>query len=156
MVVVSWRDEAACRGADVDEFFPERGDSLLAARRLCAGCTVRDECLEFALTHSIKFGVWGGLSERERRGIRRVAAPRCKRCRRSVPGGARNALCPECSEVARKRGLRNRPLRPTTSWCPVCSGPLAAIGEPTCRDWVCVRIWDRRQRAALLVEEEAS
>jgi WhiB family transcriptional regulator, redox-sensing transcriptional regulator len=61
----------ACRGADPDLFFPDRGESLEPAKAVCAECVVRDECLEFALAAGERFGVWGGTSERERRRIRR-------------------------------------------------------------------------------------
>ena len=61
----------ACRGADPDLFFPDRGESLEPAKAVCAGCVVREECLEHALRVGERFGVWGGTSERERRRIRR-------------------------------------------------------------------------------------
>lgn len=66
MTSVAWQSMAACRGMDVNVFFPERGELLLTARQVCAGCGVREECREFALTHMERFGVWGGMSERER------------------------------------------------------------------------------------------
>ncbi len=66
-----WKEDAACRGTDPDVFFPSRGEDLVVARAVCAGCPVRGECLDFALAHNEKFGVWGGLSERERRRVRR-------------------------------------------------------------------------------------
>ncbi|MFP5577158.1 MAG: WhiB family transcriptional regulator [Acidimicrobiia bacterium] len=62
----------ACRGADPDVFFPDRGESLEPAKRICGECVVRDECLEHALRNGERFGVWGGTSERERRRLRRV------------------------------------------------------------------------------------
>jgi WhiB family transcriptional regulator, redox-sensing transcriptional regulator len=62
----------ACRGTDPDIFFPDRGQSLEPAKRMCADCVVRDECLEHALTSGERFGVWGGTSERERRRLRRT------------------------------------------------------------------------------------
>ncbi len=62
----------ACRGADPDVFFPDQGQSLEPARRICAECVVRDECLEYALDNRERFGVWGGTSERERRRLRRA------------------------------------------------------------------------------------
>lgn len=65
-------DNGNCRGKDPDIFFPERGASLRPAQRICAGCVVRNECLEYALQHGERFGVWGGASERERRRIRRT------------------------------------------------------------------------------------
>lgn len=67
-----WRDLAACKGVDPELFFPERGDDTRPAKAICRGCDVRFECLEFALAGAEKFGVWGGLSERERRRIRRA------------------------------------------------------------------------------------
>ena len=65
-----WRELAACRGADLDLFFPGRGESAEPARRVCAGCPVREPCLEFALRHGITHGIWGGLTERDRRTLR--------------------------------------------------------------------------------------
>lgn len=66
-----WQDQANCLGVDPDLFFPERGASTREAKEVCRGCVVRLECLEFALQNGEKFGIWGGLSERERRRIRR-------------------------------------------------------------------------------------
>ena len=71
---LGWQDYANCRGADADLFFPERGASTRKAKGICAACQVRVECLEFAVTKSEKFGIWGGLSERERCKIRKQRA----------------------------------------------------------------------------------
>ncbi|MDH3729896.1 MAG: WhiB family transcriptional regulator [Acidimicrobiia bacterium] len=68
---LSWQDLANCRGGNADLFFPERGASTRTAKGICKACVVRDDCLEFAITNGEKFGIWGGLSERERRKIRR-------------------------------------------------------------------------------------
>jgi len=68
---LSWQDYSNCRGADADLFFPERGASTRKAKAICNACQVKGECLEFAITQSEKFGIWGGLSERERRKIRK-------------------------------------------------------------------------------------
>jgi len=70
----SWQDEANCLGVDPDLFFPERGASTREAKEICRGCVVRIDCLEYALVNGEKFGIWGGLSERERRRIRRQRA----------------------------------------------------------------------------------
>ena len=67
----SWTEEANCKGADADIFFPERGASTRKAKSICRACSVQEECLEFAIENSEKFGIWGGLSERERRRIKR-------------------------------------------------------------------------------------
>jgi WhiB family transcriptional regulator, redox-sensing transcriptional regulator len=69
-----WQDYANCLGVDPDLFFPERGASTREAKEVCRGCVVRQECLEYALANGEKFGIWGGMSERERRRIRRQRA----------------------------------------------------------------------------------
>ncbi|MGR6964505.1 WhiB family transcriptional regulator [Geodermatophilus sp. URMC 61] len=66
----SWRLEALCAETDPEAFFPEKGGSTRDAKRVCSGCSVRAECLEFALANDERFGIWGGLSERERRRLR--------------------------------------------------------------------------------------
>jgi WhiB family redox-sensing transcriptional regulator len=67
-----WRDSAACIGLVQEvEFFPERGDSVRAAKAVCAACRVRERCLEFALRERVSCGIWGGLTGRERRQLRR-------------------------------------------------------------------------------------
>jgi WhiB family redox-sensing transcriptional regulator len=71
---MSWQDFANCLGVDPDLFFPERGASTREAKEVCRGCVVRDDCLEYALRNGEKFGIWGGMSERERRRIRRQRA----------------------------------------------------------------------------------
>ncbi len=71
---LSWQDYSNCRGADADLFFPERGASTRKAKAICGACEVRVDCLEFAIVQSEKFGIWGGLSERERRRIRKERA----------------------------------------------------------------------------------
>jgi WhiB family transcriptional regulator, redox-sensing transcriptional regulator len=70
----TWQDLANCLGVDPDLFFPERGASTREAKEVCRGCVVREQCLEYALANGEKFGIWGGLSERERRRIRRQRA----------------------------------------------------------------------------------
>src|SRR6202158_4771712 len=69
-----WQERANCLGVDPDLFFPERGASTREAKEVCRGCEVRGDCLEYALANGEKFGIWGGMSERERRRIRRARA----------------------------------------------------------------------------------
>ena len=64
---VGWQDQALCAQTDPEAFFPEKGGSTREAKRVCRGCEVRAECLEYALENDERFGIWGGLSERERR-----------------------------------------------------------------------------------------
>ena len=69
-----WKLRGACRGLDADIFFPDRGASTRLAKTVCRRCEVQEECLEYAVNNREKFGIWGGLSERERRAIRKQRA----------------------------------------------------------------------------------
>lgn len=66
-----WQERALCAQTDPEAFFPEKGGSTREAKRICLGCEVKDECLEYALANDERFGIWGGLSERERRRLKR-------------------------------------------------------------------------------------
>jgi WhiB family redox-sensing transcriptional regulator len=68
-----WQDRALCAQTDPEAFFPEKGGSTREAKKICLGCEVRHECLDYALAHDERFGIWGGLSERERRRLKRGA-----------------------------------------------------------------------------------
>lgn len=68
-----WLDQAACRGLDPALFHPQRGEPTEPAKRVCASCPVRQECLDWALEANEKHGVWGGMSERQRRQLRIAA-----------------------------------------------------------------------------------
>ena len=68
-----WQERALCAQTDPEAFFPEKGGSTREAKRICSGCEVRAECLDYALAHDERFGIWGGLSERERRRLRHAA-----------------------------------------------------------------------------------
>ena len=69
-----WQERALCAQTDPEAFFPEKGGSTREAKRICQGCEVRSECLEYALAHDERFGIWGGLSERERRKLKKRPA----------------------------------------------------------------------------------
>lgn len=71
---LSWQERALCAQTDPEAFFPEKGGSTREAKRVCLSCDVRSECLEYALGHDERFGIWGGLSERERRRLKRRSA----------------------------------------------------------------------------------
>lgn len=66
-----WQDKGLCAQTDPEAFFPDKGGSTREAKRICQGCEVRSECLAYALDNDERFGIWGGLSERERRRIKR-------------------------------------------------------------------------------------
>src|SRR5579875_2332466 len=109
----SWQAQANCMGVDPDLFFPERGASTREAKEVCRGCVVREDCLEYALANGEKFGIWGGLSERERRKIRRRRALEHRGV--GVPTQV-GPLAP------RPGGLKSHPRR----------GPPAAGGRRSC------------------------
>ena len=71
--LLAWQERSLCAQTDPEAFFPEKGGSTREAKRVCQSCDVRSECLEYALRHDERFGIWGGLSERERRKLRRRA-----------------------------------------------------------------------------------
>ena len=69
----SWQERALCAQTDPEAFFPEKGGSTRDAKRVCQSCEVRVECLEYAMEQDERFGIWGGLSERERRRLKKQA-----------------------------------------------------------------------------------
>lgn len=69
---LAWQTDALCAQTDPEAFFPEKGGSTRDAKRVCAACPVSEACLDYAMEHDEKFGIWGGLSERERRRLRRA------------------------------------------------------------------------------------
>jgi hypothetical protein len=62
----SWQTEASCRGVDSELFFPATEDESVPAKAICETCPVRLACLAFALERNERFGIWGGLTEKER------------------------------------------------------------------------------------------
>lgn len=73
----TWHQYAACRGLGPDLFFPPDGWDVAGARQakaVCATCDVRQTCLDDAIEHSERFGIWGGLSRKERDRVRRKKA----------------------------------------------------------------------------------
>ena len=70
---LAWQERALCAQTDPEAFFPEKGGSTREAKRVCMSCDVRPECLSYALPNDERFGIWGGLSERERRRVKKRA-----------------------------------------------------------------------------------
>jgi WhiB family redox-sensing transcriptional regulator len=68
---LAWQSDALCAQTDPEAFFPEKGGSTREAKKICSQCSVSSECLEYALLNDERFGIWGGLSERERRRLKR-------------------------------------------------------------------------------------
>jgi WhiB family redox-sensing transcriptional regulator len=69
----AWQASALCAQTDPEAFFPEKGGSTREAKSVCKACEVKKDCLEYALAHDERYGIWGGLSERERRRLKRRA-----------------------------------------------------------------------------------
>ena len=70
---LQWQERSLCAQTDPEAFFPEKGGSTREAKRVCLSCEVRVECLDYALANDERFGIWGGLSERERRRVKKRA-----------------------------------------------------------------------------------
>ena len=70
---LAWQAEALCAQTDPEAFFPEKGGSTRDAKKICGGCEVKAQCLDYALENDERFGIWGGLSERERRKLKKRA-----------------------------------------------------------------------------------
>ena len=68
----AWYELALCAQTGADFFFPEPGSSVREAKRICGLCPIRSACLEYALDNDERFGVWGGLSEKERLALQRI------------------------------------------------------------------------------------
>lgn len=69
-----WVNAALCAQVDPELFFPGKGESTAPAKRVCGGCPVKAECLEWALANTMSHGVWGGQSDQERKRLRRRGA----------------------------------------------------------------------------------
>lgn len=98
---IPWAARAACLGMNPELWFPERGGGTNNAKAVCAGCPVSAECLAYAIRWDIRFGVWGGQSERARRRLAR--SRRGPRPRKILPRHgttaryAKDCRCPECT-----------------------------------------------------------
>lgn len=68
---LDWQENALCAQTDPEAFFPEKGGTTKPAKKICEHCDVKAECLDYAIRHDERFGIWGGLSERERRKLKR-------------------------------------------------------------------------------------
>jgi hypothetical protein len=122
-----WQEAALCAQADPEAWFPEKGQPTLPAKTVCRSCPVTAECLEYALANDERFGVWGGLSERERRRLKRgeasgepSAAPAARQVLRLEDGSKR---CSRCREVKSPGEFHNAAATPDglTYWCKACA-----------------------------------
>lgn len=77
-MTAGWQAQAVCAQVDDEIFFPVKGGNPAPAQRVCLGCPVRTDCLEFALEHDIEFGIWGGTTSTMRRRLRPAPAERVR------------------------------------------------------------------------------
>ncbi|MBB3024119.1 WhiB family transcriptional regulator [Trueperella pyogenes] len=68
---LAWMEDALCAQTDPDIFYPEKGGSTAPATSICKNCSVRAECLEYAVTNDIRHGIWGGTSDNDRKRMAR-------------------------------------------------------------------------------------
>jgi WhiB family redox-sensing transcriptional regulator len=109
----SWRDDALCRGVGNDRFFSGRGDNeaVDAAQELCGRCPVAEQCGQYAMSHRLRYGIWGGLGATRLKqmavGVPR-AEQRCVLCsRRFVPSAKGQVYCgQECVREEKNRQRR--------------------------------------------------
>lgn len=66
-----WMARGLCAQTDPEAFFPVKGGSTGEAKRICNRCEVRQECLDHALANDLRYGIWGGTSDRERQRLKR-------------------------------------------------------------------------------------
>lgn len=71
---LGWQEDAPCSQTDPEAFFPEQGMSTQEAKKVCRACDVAQVCLEYALENNLRFGVWGGMSEGQRRKLAKALA----------------------------------------------------------------------------------
>ena len=115
---LAWQDFAECQYTDPEVFFPEKGGSARAAKQICRSCEVRAECLEYALVNGERSGIWGGLSERERRRVKRIVtavtsrAPRLCRKRLHVMDEDNRTAGGRCRACREESGRVREAARP--------------------------------------------
>jgi hypothetical protein len=110
-----WVNEALCAqvGPEDSLWFPDKGQSNKQAKLICAECPVRQQCLQYALDRSEQHGIWGGLSDRERKELKRGIRPPRMKCRKghdlNEAGTRPNGECAECSRERSRRAYTPRP-----------------------------------------------
>ena len=127
----AWMQHGRCRGAKPTEFFPSDGMGVEIAQRVCDGCPVRVECLEYALLHRIEHGVWGGASERERRRILRRRRERRARAARTLRAGRSTSCATSVTGELREYAYH---LNGSTTICASRSTRFSSGRDTSCRE----------------------
>lgn len=102
--LLAWQEQALCAQTDPEAFFPDKGGSTREAKRICVGCEVKQECLEYALANDERFGIFGGLSERERR---RLKSPKVSTKPAAGVSEPKPIRAPKISMKVRQRDILN-------------------------------------------------
>lgn len=105
----AWQADAACREHPELNWYPERGESTIDQKRICASCLVRDECRDYAIELGDPHGIWGGLSGRGRRRVSRLGVAEVERQEAELL--ARRAASAKAAEERRQAALRARKRR---------------------------------------------
>ena len=108
-----WMTDGLCRQSDGEAWFPENGAHADAAVAICRRCPVRTQCLDYALAHDERFGVWGGLTPNEREPLRRKRNGLCARCLK-VHVDPRFRYCEPCRRQARQETFARYDMRRTS------------------------------------------
>ena len=100
---VGWWKRAHCRGADIENFFPlpNDQDTIERALEMCGQCPVRNPCRRYAISHSERYGIWGGLTEATREALMRTASVHRRPRKAAEPGSTTGA-----AEIPALGGLR--------------------------------------------------
>lgn len=91
IITPAWLEDAICSQVDPALFFPEKGGDPRPAKRICGSCDASAACLSWAVSNAIPYGIYGGMTERDRRHLKR-----CRRCEELAVKGS-----PFCGPVCR-------------------------------------------------------
>lgn len=152
----AWQQRALCAQVGGDLWHPERGGSTKEAKGICADCPVRLECKQYALDNDERYGIWGGLSERERRRLKTASTQPTDTGLCGTSQGYQKhrrrgeQACVECRQAASRRSRADRELKPPTvlSSCSTAAGTKAHSrrGERSCQSCLKASTVARRQR----------
>ena len=120
-----WVINALCAQTDPEAFFPDKGESTREAKKMCGRCEVTEECLRHALDNDERFGVWGGLSERERRRLKRTALTLIEgpTTKETIMAELHEQECTKCAtNLYSSRSARG--------WCDYCEAEAARAADP--------------------------
>jgi len=140
---MTWRQHAACTGADSRVFFPDehrRSDSL-EARTICMSCPVVEQCLDDALTNKEPFGIWGGLTSRDRLRLTRLSRGFVRTCEVCQTRFVNKRQRPICSQSCGTEASQTPVTAATGRICVMSGVP---------HDWATIRRFTTLQSGVML------